>query len=66
MRRVKIGDIVQAFWDANTIGEVVDLGAEKTTTWMVNGTLDVLPYCIIKKNDGTTIRMKLSDVFHVD
>lgn len=66
MRRIKIGDTVQAFWDANVIGEVVNLGTEKHSTMLVGGTLDVVPFCEVKVRSGRVVRLKLSDVFHVD
>lgn len=66
MRQIKIGDTVQAFWDANIIGEVVNLGAEKHTTMLVGGTLDMSPFCEVKIKSGRVVRLKLSDVFHVD
>lgn len=66
MRQIKIGDLVQAFWDANIIGEVVNLGTEKHSTWLVGGTMDVAPFCDVKIKSGKTVRVKLSDVFHVN
>ncbi len=66
MRQIKLGDTVQAFWDANVIGEVVGLGSERHTTWLVDGTLDVVPFCDVKTKAGKIVRLKLSDVFHVD
>ena len=66
MRQIKIGDLVQAFWDANVIGEVVSVGTEKHSTMLVGGTLDVVPFCEIKLNTGRVVRLKMSDVFHVD
>ena len=66
MRQIKIGDTVQAFWDANIIGEVVNLGTRKHATMLVGGTLDVSPFCEIKLKSGKIVQMNLSDVFHVD
>lgn len=66
MRQIKIGDKVQAFWDANIIGEVVNLGTEKHSTMLVGGTLDVAPFCEVRLKSGKVVRLKLGDVFHTD
>ena len=66
MRQIKIGDKVQAFWDANLIGEVVDLGAVKHETLLIGGTLEQSPYCDVKLRSGKVVRVKLSDVYHVE
>ena len=66
MRQIRIGDRVQAFWDANLIGEVVDLGAVKHETLLIGGTLEQSPYCDVKLKTGNVVRVKLADVFHVD
>jgi hypothetical protein len=65
MRQIKIGDQVQAFWDANLIGEVVDLGTVKHETLLIGGTLEQAPYCDVRLKTGKVVRVKLSDVFHV-
>lgn len=66
MRQIKIGDIVQAFWDANVIGEVVNLGTEKHSTMLVGGTMDLAPFCEVRLKSGRIVRLKLGDVFHVN
>ena len=65
MRQIKIGDIVQAFWDANIKGEVVNLGTENHSVHLVGGTLEPAPFCDIKLTSEKVVRIKLSDVFHV-
>jgi len=66
MRQIKIGDTVQAFWDANLVGEVVGLGSVKHETLLIGGTLEQSPYCDVKMQTGKVVRVKLSDVFHVE
>lgn len=65
MRQIKVGDIVQAFWDANLVGEVVNLGFEKNNTYLVGGTAEPTPFCEVRTKAGKIVRVKLSDVFHV-
>lgn len=66
MRQIKVGDKVQAFWDANLLGEVVNLGLQEHTTHLVGGTLEASPFCDVKLRDGRVVRVKLSDVFHIE
>ena len=65
MRQIKVGDTVQAFWDANLLGEVVNLGTQKHETQLIGGTLEQSPWCDVKLKTGRVVRVKLSDVFHV-
>jgi hypothetical protein len=66
MRQIRIGDTVQAFWDANIIGEVVNLGSVKHETFLVGGTLEQSPFCDVKLRSDKIVRIKVTDVFHVD
>ena len=66
MRQIRIGDTVQAFWDANVIGKVVNIGLTKHETLLIGGTLEQSPFCDVELKTGKVVRVKLSDVFHVD
>ncbi len=65
MRQIKLGDVVQAFWDANIKGEVVNLGSESHSVHLVGGTLESTPFCDVKLQSERVVRVKLSEVFHV-
>ena len=66
MRRIKTGDNVQAFLDVNIKGKVLAVEYEKSTTHMVGGTTGSIPICVIKLENGDTVRYKASELFHLD
>tara|TARA_B100001287_G_C22295094_1_gene350137 strand:- start:285 stop:488 length:204 start_codon:yes stop_codon:yes gene_type:complete len=65
-RSIRVGDNVQAYWDANIQGEVVGVSLQKASTWLVGGTIEQQPFCDVKLKSGKVVRLKISDVFHVD
>ena len=66
MRRIKIGDRVQAFLDSRVIGTVVSISVSDNVPWMVGGTASGEYVCELKLDNGHTIQYKLSELHHVD
>ena len=66
MRQFKVGDTVQAFWDARITGEIVNLYTVTHKTMLVGGTLDSAYFCEVKMKNGRVIRLRLHDIFHVE
>jgi hypothetical protein len=66
MRRIRVGDRVQAFMDSNIKGSVTSIEYEKSTAHMIGGTAGSIAFCIIKTDDGRMVRYKSSELFHVD
>ena len=66
MRRIKVGDRVQAFLDSRVIGTVVSISVSDNVPWMVGGTASGEYVCELKLDSGHTIPYKLSELHHVD
>tara|TARA_Y100000034_G_scaffold99360_1_gene122009 strand:- start:787 stop:990 length:204 start_codon:yes stop_codon:yes gene_type:complete len=67
MRRIKVGDRVQAFLNTNIIGVVTNIEESKDVPWMVGGTASIEFICELKidKSDKI-IRCKMHELHHVD
>jgi hypothetical protein len=66
MRRIKIGDRVQAFLDSRVIGTVTNIIEDKNVPWMVGGTASTKLICEIKLDDGAVARYDLHELYLVD
>lgn len=67
MRRIKVGDRVQAFLDSRVIGTVLSITTSDDVTWMVGGTASKEYVCELKlENNKQVITYKLSELHHVD
>lgn len=66
MRRIKIGDRVKAFLDANIAGEVVNIVSRPVSHWMVGGTSSVEFWVDVRLANGTVRNIKLSELTHDD
>jgi len=67
MRRIKVGDHVQAFLDSRVIGTVIAIEEINDIPWMVGGTASKEYTCTLKLDTGDdTIKYKLSELLHVD
>ena len=66
MRRIKIGDHVQAFLDSRVVGTVLSISEGKNSLWMVGGTASSEWICELKLDTGQTIQYKLSDLHHTN
>tara|TARA_R100000008_G_C3502087_1_gene124252 strand:+ start:374 stop:574 length:201 start_codon:yes stop_codon:yes gene_type:complete len=64
MRRIKEGDVVQAFLDASIKGVVRKLEHQKSTTIFVGGTAESEIYCVLELEDGRFVRYKASELYH--
>ena len=67
MRRIRVGDRVQAFLDSRVVGTVLSIDEGVNATWMVGGTASKELLCELRldKNDQV-ITYKLSELHHVD
>ena len=67
MRRMRVGDRVQAFLDANIIGTIVTIKENKDVPWMVGGTASTEFICEVRldKGDGL-INIKMHELHHID
>jgi hypothetical protein len=66
MRRIKIGDKVQAFLDTRIIGVVKEIKTSAKVPWMVGGTASSEFICLLVLNDAQEILYKMSDLHHYD
>jgi len=66
MRRIKVGDSVQAFLDARIKGTVLEVRENKNVPWMVGGTASVELFCVLKLKDGRDVLYKMSELHHTD
>jgi hypothetical protein len=66
MRRIKIGDRVQAFLDSRIVGIVTAIEETEDVPWMVGGTASKEFACTIKLDTGASIKYKLSELHHLD
>jgi len=66
-RNIRVGDIVQAFLNANIKGEVINFGSTTNRKWTVGGTLNSNePVCNVKlTSTGEVVTVKVSDLFIV-
>jgi len=65
-RSIRLGDKVQAFWDANISGTVVEIYKKKAGVQMteIGPTQVKLLYCKVKTfKTGNLVEVKLSDIF---
>ena len=64
-RMIKIGDKVQAFWDANVSGVVTEIYKSNSIIQLTAGgpttTTDLI--CKIKKSNGKIVEAKTTDLF---
>ncbi len=65
LRRIKEGDMVQAFLDPRVKGKVVKLISQKNDTWMVGGTTASTSFCLLELASGDVIKYKISELHHV-
>jgi len=67
MRRIKVGDKVQAFLDTRILGVVTRIKESKDVPWMVGGTASVEFICEVKLDkDESLVVYKMHDLHHVD
>ena len=66
MRRIKVGDKVQAFLDPRIVGVVEKIENSENVPWMVGGPASTERYCILKMSDGRLIKYKMSELHHTD
>ena len=65
MRRIKVGDTVQAFLDANIKGEVMQIEALSSAPWLVGGTSAAETFCVLKLENCKVIKYRTSELHHV-
>ena len=66
MRRIKMGDEVQAFLDTRIKGTVIEIKESKSAPWLVGGTASVEMFCVLKLKDGRDVLYKMSELHHID
>jgi hypothetical protein len=66
MRRIKIGDKVQAFLNTRVIGIVKEIRKSDKVPWMVGGTASSEFICVLTLNDAQEVLYKMSDLHHYD
>jgi len=66
MRRIKVGDTVRAHLDASYRGQVLEILAEKSQGWMMEGTSTDVMYCVVKLQTGQVVKTQMSDLCVVD
>jgi hypothetical protein len=66
MRRIKVGDTVRAHLDGSYRGQVLEIVAEKSQVWMMEGTSTDVMYCVIKLHTGQVVKTQMSDLCVVD
>jgi len=67
MRRIKIGDRVQAFLDTNILGVVTQIKENKNVPWMVGGTASTEFICEVKLDkDNSLVVYKMHELHHAD
>ena len=67
MRRIKVGDKVQAFLDANIVGTVTQIKENKNVPWMVGGTTSTEFICEVKLDkDDRLVTIKMHELHHID
>ncbi len=66
MRRIKVGDRVQAFLDSRIVGVVEKIEDSNKVPWMVGGPASTERYCVLTLDDGRKIKYKMSELHHVD
>ena len=66
MRRIKVGDTVQAFLDTRIVGTVVEIEESHDVPWMVGGTGSVEFICILEFENVTKAKYKMNELHHYD
>jgi len=68
MRRIRVGDKVRAFLDANISGEVTEMFYRDAApgSLMVGGVPPVIAYAKVLLKDGRTAVVKTTELSHVD
>lgn len=66
MRRIRVGDRVQAFLDTRIKGKVLAINESKNVPWMVGGTASTEFICTLELDDGKQIAVKMNELHHVD
>jgi len=67
MRRIKVGDRVQAFLNTNIIGVVTKIKEHKNVPWMVGGTASTEFICEVRLDkDDRLFAIKMHELHHVD
>ena len=66
MRRIKVGDKVQAFLDTRIVGIIKQIEENGDAPWMVGGTAAPELVCVIELLDGRHVRYKLHELHHLD
>jgi hypothetical protein len=67
MRRIKIGDRVQAFLDARVLGVITRIKESKNVPWMVGGTASIEFICEVKLDkDDSLVVYKMHELHHAD
>lgn len=67
MRRIKIGDRVQAFLDSRVLGVITRIKESKNVPWMVGGTASIEFICEVKLDkDDSLVVYKMHELHHVD
>ena len=67
MRRIKVGDRVQAFLNTNIIGVVTKIKEHKNVPWMVGGTASIEFICEVRLDkDDSLFPIKMHELHHVD
>tara|TARA_B100000131_G_scaffold213207_1_gene204992 strand:- start:12064 stop:12267 length:204 start_codon:yes stop_codon:yes gene_type:complete len=66
MRRIRIGDRVQAFLDNRIVGTVLEIKEAKNAPWMVGGTASSEFVCVLKLDAGPQIEYKMSELHHCE
>ena len=66
MRRIKVGDKVQAFLDTRIVGTVVNIHESNKVPWMVGGTASTEFLCDLEFSDGKRATYKMSELHHYD
>ena len=67
-RKIKIGDKVRAFLNANIVGEVVSFESEKNSNWIVGATASNKKIMCVVKIKGTEnlVRVPAAELFIED
>jgi len=67
MRRIRVGDRVKAFLDANIVGVVTQIKESKNLPWLAGGTASTEFICEIKLDkDDRLVVYKMHELHHDD
>ena len=66
MRRIRVGDKVQAFLDTRIVGVVLKIHESKDVPWMVGGTASTESLCDVEMTTGRIVTHRMSDLHHYD